>query len=266
MNISAFLEVRSMKPVRNNINITTTLKYLAPLRSLFFFTYGSIVHLVAEEFIRCRGERSINEIWVDVRNGTIELEPGVIAPPLPTEYAKRLPTHLSSILKLSNKIGFKGLLEHPFYYDLDPPNGIYAKGFIDRLIIDQDKAFIIDYKTTKKGKWRVNKHTVKNDLQLRTYARVVQKEFNIDPKNINCALYYLEDSEIIAARYSEDSLISAQQELLQRFKEIEAADPEHVYGKIGPHCDRCAYVSLCPFAANRRPTPTWDHTSSFSFG
>lgn len=236
------------------------LRVPSPIDEPLYFFYGKFIHLVAETYVREKGQRSLNEIVVDIKQGRIEIEPGKVYQPLPKEYERRLPIHLRSILRLTSKIGCEGITEHAFYYDLEPPNKKNVKGFIDRLIIKGDQAFIIDYKTTKKGDWRVNKETVKTDLQLRCYARVVQKEFGIVPEKITCALFYLEDEELVASRFSEASLVAAEADLLAIYNEIVEHDPEQVYGKTGKHCCRCAYESICPFYRNTKATQAWDGT------
>lgn len=235
------------------------LKVPKPVVEPFYFVYGKICHKVAETYVREKGERSLGEISSEIMRGKVEIEPGKFAPKkLPADYEKRFPVHLRSIQRLTSKIGCDGIVEHPFYYDLDPPNAKFVKGFIDRLIIKSDKAFIIDYKTTKKGKWRTNKVTVRTDLQLRTYARVVQKEFGIPAQNIKCALYYLEDEELVAASYTEASLIAAEQELLSIYNEIHAHDPEHASGIVNDQCTRCEYATICPFFKASQFKSNWD--------
>jgi len=231
----------------------------SPVPEPFYFVYGKVIHKMAETYVREKGERSLGDIASEVMRGKIEIEPGVVAPKkLPADYARKLPIHLASIQKLTDKIGCDGITEHPFYYDLEPPNSKFVKGFIDRLILKGNSAFIIDYKTTKKGKWRTNKETVKTDLQLRAYARVVQKEFGIAPQNIKCALYYVEDSELVAASYSEASLELAEKELLDCYNQIATHDVDNVRGTVGDHCTRCNFATLCPFYKARSFSSNWD--------
>lgn len=224
------------------------LKVPRPGEEPFFFTYGKIIHKIAEEYVRLKGEKSVGDISKEVMRGKIEIDPDTIAPKeLPDEYKRKFTRHLKAIQNLTDKIGFDGELEYGFKYDLDPPNKKHVVGFLDRLIIRNGKAWIIDYKTTKKGKFRVNEKTVKQDLQLRAYARVVQTEFNIKPENIKAALYYLEGENIIAATYSEASLALVEQDLLDAYNTIERADADKVWGRVGWHCKFCDYESICPF-------------------
>ena len=214
----------------------------------FHFTYGKLIHKIAEEYVLRKGKDTLLEIGEELMKGKMEMEPGVLAPKtLPEDYQKKYKKHLKAVQNLTDRIGFGGITEHEFKYDLDPPNDRCVTGFIDRLIIKDGKAFIIDYKTTKKGKWRVNKKTVKQDLQLRCYARVVQKEFGIEPENIKAALYYLEGENLIAASYSSASLALVEADLLDTFKDVEASDPQKVWGKVGWHCKFCDFNNICPF-------------------
>lgn len=212
-----------------------------------YFTFGKIVHKIAEEYVRGGGQTDIQKITREVMSGKIELEPGSGVPHLEADYQKKLPEHVQNIKTLSDRIGYDGKLEWPFYYDMDPPNQNFIKGFIDRLIIRGDKYFILDYKTTKKGFWRKNPNTIRNDLQLRCYARVVQKEFGAKAENIRAALYYVSDSELVATKFTEESLILAEQELLNTYKQIKSTSPDDVYGNVGDQCRRCDYRKVCPY-------------------
>ena len=236
-----------------------------PGEEQFYFTYGKVIHKCAELYVENKGKIPLGDISHQVLSGKVEIEPGrdavpakdgfqgkpavppKFAPPLPADYKKRLPIHMRAIQKLTESVGAEGLIEHKFKYDLDPPHEKMVTGFIDRIIIKDDKAWIIDYKTTKKGPFREDKNTILYDPQLRLYCRVVQKEFGIPANNIKAALYYLEDSMLLGAQYSDESLIKVEQELLKVYNDIKNADPERVYGKTGQHCARCEYKGMCKF-------------------
>ena len=233
------------------------LKIPRPGAEPFYFVYGTIVHAISEIYVKNRGQIPLGEIAQDILRGRIPLEETTdpttgevhktFCPDLPPEYAKKFPKHLKAIQNLTDRIGTDGVVEYEFRYDLDPPNGRHVTGFIDRLIIKGDKAFIIDYKTTKKGKFRVDKTTVKEDLQLRCYARVVQREFGLKAENIKAALFYLEGENIIACQYSDESLLQVEEDLRNSFIKIENSNPDKVWGKVGWHCKNCDYATICPF-------------------
>jgi len=229
-----------------------------PGEEQFYFVYGKIIHKIAECHVAEEGARSIKEISKEVLGGKIELEHGKFAPPLPPEFRSRLPGHLKALERLNKKIGCSGITEHKFRYDLEIPNCKYVTGFIDRIILKEGKAWIIDYKTTKKGPFREDKKTIKYDPQLRIYSRVVQKEFGIDPKDIRAALFYLEDEEIIDASYSEESLEAAERELLELYDSISSHRAEDARGITGQHCKRCEYRDMCPFFKNSQRKVYWN--------
>lgn len=220
----------------------------------FHFTYGKIIHKIAEVYIENRGDKELQEVVKLVTEGKIPIEEKneVFAPKIPYEYKFRMPGHLQSLNKITKEIGYDGHLEWDFKYDLDPPNNKFVIGFIDRLIIKNNKAFILDYKTTKRGKFRKNKNTVKTDLQLMTYARIVQKEFNIPAENIHTALFYLEGGNLISTKFSEKSLEEAESILLNCYNEINDYDEKNAWGNVGYHCRFCEYSKICPFYQNKK--------------
>lgn len=212
-----------------------------------YFTFGKIVHKVAEEYTRGQGKVDIQKITREVMSGKIPLEPGAGVPHLESDYQKKLPDHILNIKALTDKIGYDGHLEWPFYYDMEPPNQHFIKGFIDRLIIRGDKYFILDYKTTKKGFWRKNANTIRNDLQLRCYARVVQREFGAKADNIRAALFYVSDADLVATKFTDESLLSAEQELHEAYNHIKSTPVDAVYGRVGDQCRRCEWRFRCPY-------------------
>ncbi len=211
------------------------------------FTYGSIIHKIAQEYVGHKGEKLISEVANEVLNGVIPYEDNKKAPPLPAEYKRKLPEHLRALQQFTEKTGWDGELEYNFKFDINPPHGKYVFGYIDRLILKEDRAWIIDYKTTKLGPWRKSSKDIATDLQLRVYARVAQKTFGLKAENIKCALYYLEGPEVVGAFFSQASLDSVERELLHTYNAIKNTPPEAARGNVGPHCNFCDYKAICPF-------------------
>ena len=213
-----------------------------------YFTFGKFMHKIAEVYVQEQGKKLIEEISKDCLLGNIHIDKGQTKPPVfDKEYLRKIPSHLKTIKQISDRIGFDGHLEWPFELDLNPPEKQLVVGVIDRLIIRGDKYFILDYKTTKKGFWRKNANTIRNDLQLRCYARIVQKQFGAKPENIRAALYYLDGGDLIGTKFSEESLISAEKELFDAYKEITTTNPDEVYGRVNDQCKKCDYRKICPF-------------------
>ena len=229
-----------------------------------YFAFGKMLHKIAEEYVRSNGELLLEEVSRDVINGKIPIEmkrtktvdengeektieEPVFAPKLPAENKKRMAGMLRAIRKLTRKLGTEGIVEHQFRYDLDPPNERCVTGLIDRLIQMDDKYVIVDYKTTKRGPWRLTPSTVTKDVQLRCYARVVQKMFDVPANKIYASLYYLEGGNLIGAQFSQESLEAVEKELLQAYLDIENTPPDKAWGNVGEHCRRCKFRKMCPF-------------------
>lgn len=217
----------------------------------FHFTYGKMVHKVAEEYVSRSGQTTIENLLKEVFEGSILVDNKPF-PKLPLDYQFRLPNHIRSLKKLIDSVGHEGITEYEFNYDLDPPNGKIIKGFIDRIIIKNDKCFIIDYKTTKTGPWRKDLSTITADLQLKCYAKIVQKKLSFKPQDIRAALYYLEDGQMVGVKFSAEDLDQAEKIMLDSYNRIFKADPDKVLGIVGEHCKRCDYRGICPFYSSGR--------------
>ena len=79
-----------------------------------YFTYGKVVHKIAEVYVEEKGKKTIQEIASDVLNGKIPVEEGKPTPVLDPSYKAKLPEHLSNIKKISDQIGYDGELEWMF--------------------------------------------------------------------------------------------------------------------------------------------------------
>lgn len=222
------------------------LKVIPDVPTPFYFTFGKLVHRIIEEHTKAKGKETISKIKSDILTGKLEFEPGKEAPHLDNENHRRLNLHLSNYMRLAEKIGYEGDIEWPFFIDLDPPNNRCIKGFLDRLIVKDGKAFILDWKTTKPSRWRKDSTTITKDLQLACYCWIVQREFGLEAKNIKASLYYLEDAKLVPVTYSQTTLDAVPTRLAKVYKDIEKTDPDKVYGYVADHCRRCDYRKICP--------------------
>jgi RecB family exonuclease len=228
---------------------------ILPKETPFYFTFGKIAHKCIELYTEERGARNINEIVDNVlqQKIPIEGEDKFCPPDLDYEHRARLSLHLNNFMKLTDKIGTNGDVEWPFDVDVDPPNGRKWVGFIDRLITKGDKYYIIDYKTTKPGKWRKTRTTIRKDLQIQGYCYIVRNHFKVPASNIRAALYYLEDGTLIdSGHFTDETLDNVPTRLKELFLRIEKQDPATVQGRVGDHCGRCDYNNICPFYKNFR--------------
>ncbi len=205
-----------------------------------------MVHRIIEEHTKAKGKRTVQQVKNDIMDGTLPFEPDKKAPELDSASQKKLAMHLGNYMRLADKIGYDGEIEWPFLIDLEPPEKRCIKGFLDRLIIKDGKAFILDWKTTKPSKWRKDSNTITKDLQLACYCWIVSREFDIPAKNVKAALYYLEDAKLVPVTYSENTLKQIPERLAAVYKTIEKSDPDKVYGTVADHCRRCDYRKVCP--------------------
>lgn len=217
----------------------------------FYFTYGQIIHKGAELFVESKGENSIEYFIKNILEGKIPYndrqENKYEKISLPREYQNKINDHIRAIKKITEMLGFDGELEFKFDHDLDPPNNVKLLGFIDRLIKKNNVFFILDYKTTKKGPFRKNKFTIKDDLQMQAYALIIKETFNIKAEDIKLALFYLEGSELVSVSFDEKTLQNCKKLLIETYNKIKNKDPEKVVGNVGSHCARCDYSDICPF-------------------
>lgn len=222
-------------------------KTQSPFPEPIYFAYGKMVHKIAEEYVIRNDPDQWHNILVETINGQIELEPGKVAPKLNEEYKKKFVKHTRTLREFINKIGLDvpSKIEYKFKYDLNPPHNWLTTGFIDRIIMKNDKFFIVDYKTTKKGPWRKNQQTVMKDLQLRMYAKVVQREFGAKAEDIRACLFYLEGGDLVGAQFNQESIDAAEAEMREAYRQISEADPDKVRATTGEHCNRCDFRTMC---------------------
>ena len=209
-----------------------------------YFAYGKLVHKAAEIYVKEKGANSIHKIASGLLDGSISEEFKSLK--LSQEYKQKLPNHLSSIEKITSKIGYEGLLEHEIKLDLIPPNEKFLLGYVDRIIFNEDKTMILDYKTTKAGFYQKDNNTIKQDLQLRTYAYYVCKEFKLDPSKVFCCLYYLDNKKLVCTNYTGQQMEDAIDSLRKDYTLIESVDENVAKANVGNHCRRCDYQDICP--------------------
>ena len=215
-----------------------------------YFTYGQVVHKGAELYVESKGENTLEYYIKNIIEGNIPLDRNSEKKSrieLPLAYQRKLTDHVRAVKKITEILGFDGELEYEFKLDLDPPNNITVYGFIDRLIKKNNKFYVIDYKTTKKGPYRKDKFSIKSDLQMQTYALIVKELFNVKAEDIVLALFYLEGSELVSVTFDEETLQNCKKLLIETYKKIINKDPDKVVGNVGSHCTRCDYNDICPF-------------------
>jgi RecB family exonuclease len=212
-----------------------------------YFVYGKLIHKAAEIYVKQKAEEPIFEIGKKLLNRDILFEDSHKLDTLTTEYKNKFWSHLKVVEKLTERVGCDGEIEYKIEYDLSPPDKKILLGFIDRLIIKNDRAIIIDYKTSKDNAWRKNSKTIKSDLQLNAYAMVVNEEFGIKPENIQAALIYLEGGKTVSTNFQMENLLAVKESLKKLYLQIEGTDENKATANVGFHCRRCDFSNICPY-------------------
>jgi RecB family exonuclease len=234
-------------------------KYHLGLKSNFpeqpWFEYGKIIHKSAELFVEAKGETPIREFTEQILNGKIALEDGSEPKKihLDSSYALRLGGHLRAIETITkHRLNYGGFIEWDFLFDLDQPNKKILKGFIDRLIPKKDGTYLVlDYKTTRKGPFRKDENSIKDDLQLQAYSMVVSETLNVQPQNILLALYYLDDQKLVQVRHNKETLDNCKIKLKTIYDKIADTEPERAVPTVGWGCNRCEYRDICPYSKKK---------------
>ena len=225
------------------------LKLISEKPQQIFFTYGQVIHKAAELFVGSKGSKNIDYFIKEILTGNISLDRFKPANKiyLPPPYFDKISKHIRNLSKITEFLGFDGETEFEFQHDLNPPNNLILKGYIDRLLKKNDKFFVIDYKTTKPGPFRKDKNTIKKDLQMQSYSLVVRDKFNIEGQKIVLALFYLDDGKMISVSFDDKTLDECKKTLLNTFETIKNKDPEHARPNVGNHCRFCDYSDICPY-------------------
>ena len=223
------------------------LKVIPDKPEQIYFVYGKLIHKAAEIYVKQKAQEPIFEIGKKLLSREIEFEDSSKLDTLTTEYKNKFWNHLKVVEKFTERVGFDGDIEYKIEYDLYPPDKKILLGFIDRLIIKNDRAIIIDYKTSKDNAWRKNSQTIKADLQLNAYAMVVNEQFGIAPENIQAALIYLEGGKTVSTNFKINNLIAVKDKLKNLFLQIEQIDEKKATANVGFHCRRCDFSNICPY-------------------
>ena len=212
-----------------------------------YFVYGKLIHKAAEIYVETKGAQPIVEIGKKLISGIEKFDGSNNLHLLTNEYRSKFWKHLKVVEKITEKVGFDGLIEYKVEYDLNAPNNKILLGFIDRLILKNDRAIILDYKTSKDNSWRKTQETIKTDLQLNAYAMVINDKFGIEPEKIQAALIYLEGAKTVSTNFKKENLLKVKENLKNLYCKIENTDENKAEANVGSHCWRCDYSNMCPY-------------------
>lgn len=220
---------------------------------------GTLVHAVLEEmFTWPREERTypaavkrLKPQWERMQ----EADPPC-GEPVADEYQLLVDarTLLRGYFTMENPLGFDAhAQEMPVDFTL--PNGVPVRGFIDRVdIAPTGEVRVVDYKTGKKPLLRYSQDA---QFQMRFYALVYWRLFNVVPTQLKLMYLKVMDSMILAP--SREELEYFEHDLAELWWKIEA---DGKAGTFRPQqsklCGWCAFQSLCPvFGGTPPPYPGW---------
>lgn len=220
---------------------------------------GTLVHAVLEEmFTWPREERTypaavkrLKPQWERMQ----EADP-FCGEPVADEYQLLVDarTLLRGYFTMENPLGFDAhAQEMPVDFTL--PNGVPVRGFIDRVdIAPTGEVRVVDYKTGKKPLLRYSQDA---QFQMRFYALVYWRLFNVVPTQLKLMYLKVMDSMILAP--SREELEYFERDLAELWWKIEA---DGKAGTFRPQqsklCGWCAFQALCPvFGGTPPPYPGW---------
>lgn len=220
---------------------------------------GTLVHAVLEEmFTWPREQRTypaavkrLKPQWERMQEADLSC-----GEPVADEYQLLVDarTLLRGYFTMENPLGFDAhAQEMPVDFTL--PNGVPVRGFIDRVdIAPTGEVRVVDYKTGKKPLLRYSQDA---QFQMRFYALVYWRLFNVVPTQLKLMYLKVMDSMILAP--SREELEYFERDLAELWWKIEA---DGKAGTFRPQqsklCGWCAFQSLCPvFGGTPPPYPGW---------
>ena len=192
---------------------------------------GSIIHKLLEE--------NTNKINLKKRIEELLLQNSRLVSSIELSEAKENIYNLVSIYY--NSQIYKEMCVHKNYYNefeiYIKQNDFYLYGIIDKLIIENDTAIIIDYKTDNLEKYSAHEKLENYKYQLIFYAYLVSKMYP-KIKNLICKLIFIEAPDKMA-------LINVTEEMIKEFENnmnigIDAMR-NGIYNKNKSHCKSCYF-------------------------
>lgn len=205
---------------------------LAPIQK------GIVIHEFCESYRYGMDERELVE-KILYKSGLIYNE----------ETYKSLEKYIKNYLKHYNEDGDQIYYEKPFFLQLD---SAYITGYIDKLIISDNKISILDFKTNKV--YNKSKLIERYTPQIQLYAYAANKILNLPIKN--ASILFLENGENINIQVEEDAL-QRNIELIQEFIDFTIYHNSIDDYEESEKCiEYCKYKSLC----NSKEEYAWETT------
>lgn len=137
--------------------------------------------------------------------------------------------------------------------EVDLPDGVPLRGFIDRLDVSPDgRIRVVDYKT---GRSPGESYTTDVLFQLKFYALMLFRLRGVIPARLR--LVYLGDNQLLEYSPDQDELVAFERQVVALWRAIErATDARSFPPRRGRLCDWCSFHAQCPeFGGTTPPFP-----------
>ena len=137
--------------------------------------------------------------------------------------------------------------------EVDLPDGVPLRGFIDRLDVSPDgRIRVVDYKT---GRSPGENYTTDVLFQLKFYALMLFRLHGVIPARLR--LVYLGDNQLLEYSPEQDELIAFERQVIALWRAIERATSSKTFpARRGRLCDWCSFHAQCPeFGGTTPPFP-----------
>ncbi|WJZ02644.1 PD-(D/E)XK nuclease superfamily protein [Corynebacterium freiburgense] len=222
---------------------------------------GTLVHAVLEEMHGMpRTERlypaavkRLKPQWANMCAEDSELEALVPADQL-YDFLVECRSLLRGYFEMENPQGFDAH-ECEMYVDTVLPNGVPVRGFIDRVdIAPTGEVRVVDYKTGKKP---IPRFSQQAQFQMRFYALVYWRLFNVIPTQLR--LMYLKVIDSMFLTPSQSELEYFERDLGDLWAKIESDGKSGIFRtNTTKLCGWCPHQNLCPEFGGTPPAyPGW---------
>lgn len=127
--------------------------------------------------------------------------------------------------------------------EVDLPDGVPLRGFIDRLDVSPDgRIRVVDYKT---GRSPGESYTTDVLFQLKFYALMLFRLHGVIPARLR--LVYLGDNQLLEYSPDEAELVAFERQVIALWRAIERATASKTFpARRGRLCDWCSFHTQCP--------------------
>jgi len=157
-------------------------------------------------------------------------------------YIPKIEKCCRNFLRFNASLPKESIQEHHFSEDLG--SDILHQGYIDRIVTTPTgETLVIDYKTSKREK---KKFELVGDPQGKSYVYAAHKLTGKPIRKISFAHYYPLTGNVVAVKYTEQSIVAHIKNVVEDVWKIRKAKTEDLTPTENDFCNWCSYKSICP--------------------